>query len=177
MYFVFPYNLLNFPTNRTTRAMKLQLLLLLTKLNNYSMQLLAIVSSFFLPISGILILIGVSVILDTLTGVWKARKLKTPVTSRKLSAIISKILLYEVTVMLFYLIDYYILNDIVLTFFSVELMTTKILALVLVSIEVISMNENVKSVKGIDIWQSLKNLFARAKEVTQDFKNINEKDK
>ena len=157
--------------------MKLQLLLLLTKLNNYSMQLLAIVSSFFLPISGILILIGVSVILDTLTGVWKSRKLGTPITSRKLSAVISKILLYEVTVMLFYLIDYYILNDIVLTFFSVELLTTKILALVLVSIEVISINENYKAVKNIDLWESLKNLFARAKEVTQDFKNINEKDR
>ena len=157
--------------------MKLQVLLLLTKLNNYSMQLLAIVSSFFLPISGILILIGVSVILDTLTGVWKSRKLGTPITSRKLSSVISKILLYEVTVMLFYLIDYYILNDIVLTFFSVELMTTKILALVLVSIEVISINENYKAVKNIDLWESLKNLFARAKEVTQDFKNINEKDR
>ena len=157
--------------------MKLQLLLLITKLNNYSMQLLAIVSSFFLPISGILILIGLSVILDTLTGVWKSRKLGTPITSRKLSSVISKILLYEVTVMLFYLIDYYILNDIVLTFFSVELMTTKILALVLVSIEVISINENYKAVKNIDLWESLKNLFARAKEVTQDFKNINEKDK
>ena len=157
--------------------MKLQLLLLLTKLNNYSMQLLAIVSSFFLPISGILILIGLSVILDSLAGVWKSRKLGTSITSRKLSAVISKILLYEVTVMLFYLIDYYILNDIVLTFFSVELLTTKILALVLVSIEVISINENYKAVKNIDLWESLKNLFARAKEVTQDFKNINEKNK
>jgi len=157
--------------------MKNELLLLTTKLNNYSMQLIAIVSSFFMPISGILILIGLSVILDTITGVWKARKLKTPVTSRKLSAIISKILLYEVTVMLFYLIDYFILNDILLTFFSVELMTTKILALVLVSIEVISINENFKAVKGIDLWASLKNLFARAKEVTQDFKDINEKNK
>jgi len=157
--------------------MKLQLLLLITKLKTYSMQLFAIVSSFFLPISGILILIGVSVIIDTLTGVWKSRKLKTSITSRKLSAVISKILLYEVTVMLFYLIDYYILNDIILTFFSVELLTTKILALVLVSIEVISINENIKAVKGIDIWQSLKNLFARAKEVTQDFREINEKDK
>jgi len=141
------------------------------------MQLFAIVSSFFLPISGILILIGLSVILDTLTGVWKSRKLGASITSRKLSSIISKVLLYEVTVMLFYLIDYYILNDIVLTFFSVELMTTKILALVLVSIEVISINENYKAVKNIDLWESLKNLFARAKEVTQDFKNINEKDK
>ena len=157
--------------------MKTQLLLLTTKLQTYSMQLFAIVSSFFLPISGILILIGVSVILDTLTGVWKSYKLKTKVTCRKLSAIISKILLYEVTVMLFYLIDYYILNDIVLTFFSVNLLTTKILALVLVSIEVISINENFKSVKGIDLWASLKNLFARAKEVTQDFKDINAKDK
>ena len=156
--------------------MKTQLLLLTTKLKLYSMQLFAIVSSFFLPISGILILIGVSVIVDTITGVWKSKKLGTPITSRKLSAVISKILLYEVTVMLFYLIDYYIINDIVLTFFSVELLITKILALVLVSIEVISLNENIKAVKGIDIWDSLKNLFARAKEVTQDFKDINAKD-
>ena len=157
--------------------MKTQLLLLTTKLKLYSMQLFAIVSSFFLPISGILILIGVSVIVYTITGVWKSKKLGTPITSRKLSAVISKILLYEVTVMLFYLIDYYIINDIVLTFFSVELMITKILALVLVSIEVISLNENIKAVKGIDLWTSLKNLFARAKEVTQDFKDINAKDK
>ena len=157
--------------------MKTQLLLLTTKLKLYSMQLFAIVSSFFLPISGILILIGVSVIVDTITGVWKSKKLGTPITSRKLSAVISKILLYEVTIMLFYLIDYYIINDIVLTFFSVELLITKILALVLVSIELISLNENIKAVKGIDLWTSLKNLFARAKEVTQDFKDINAKDK
>ena len=157
--------------------MKTQFLILQLKLKAYSMQLLGIISSFFMPISGILILIGVSVIVDTITGVWKSRKMKTPITSRKLSAVISKILLYEVTVMLFYLIDYFIINDIVLTFFSVELLITKILALVLVSIEVISLNENIKAVKGIDIWDSLKNLFARAKEVTQDFKDINAKDK
>ncbi len=157
--------------------MKTQFLILQLKLKAYSMQLLGIISSFFMPISGILILIGVSVIVDTITGVWKSRKMKTPITSRKLSAVISKILLYEVTVILFYLIDYFIINDIVLTFFSVELLITKILALVLVSIEVISLNENIKAVKGIDIWDSLKNLFARAKEVTQDFKDINAKDK
>jgi hypothetical protein len=157
--------------------MKTQFLILQLKLKAYSMQLLGIISSFFMPISGILILIGVSVIVDTITGVWKSRKMKTPITSRKLSAVISKILLYEVTVMLFYLIDYFIINDIVLTFFSVELLITKILALVLVSIEVISLNENIKAVKGIDLWTSLKNLFSRAKEVTQDFKDINAKDK
>jgi len=133
---------------------------------------MAIILSFFLPIVGILILIAASVILDTITGIWKAKKLKQPITSRRLSAIISKILLYEATVMLFYAMDKFLLNDIVISFFSIELLTTKILALVLVSIEVISINENYKAVKGIDLWASLKNLFARAKEVTSDFKNI-----
>jgi len=157
--------------------MKTQVLLLIAKLKLYSTKLMAIILSFFLPIVGILILIAASVILDTITGIWKAKKLKQPITSRRLSAIISKILLYEATVMLFFAMDKFLLNDIVISFFSIELLTTKILALVLVSIEVISINENYKAVKGIDLWASLKNLFARAKEVTSDFKNINEKDK
>ena len=152
--------------------MKTQLYILTTKLKLYSTKLMAIILSFFLPIVGILILIAASVILDTITGIWKAKKLKQPITSRRLSAIISKILLYEATVMLFFAIDKFLLNDIVISFFSIELLTTKILALVLVSIEVISINENYKAVKGIDLWASLKNLFARAKEVTSDFKNI-----
>ena len=133
---------------------------------------MAIILSFFLPIVGILILIAASVILDTITGIWKSKKLKQPITSRRLSAIISKILLYEATVMLFFAMDKFLLNDIVMQFFSIELLTTKILALTMVSIEVISINENYKQVKGIDLWASLKNLFARAKEVTSDFKNI-----
>jgi len=57
-------------------------------------------------------------------------------------------------------------------FFSVPLMLTKILSLVLVSIEVISINENYKAVKGIDIWQSMKNLFARAKEIKNDINEL-----
>ena len=157
--------------------MKTQLYILTTKLKLYSTKLMAIILSFFLPIVGILILIAASVILDTITGIWKAKKLKQPITSRRLSAIISKILLYEATVMLFYAMDKFLLNDIVLSFFSIELLTTKVLALVLVSIEVISINENYRAIYQKDLWDALKNLFARAKEVTSDFKNINEKDK
>jgi hypothetical protein len=152
--------------------MKTQVFILITKLKLYSTKLMAIILSFFLPIVGILILIAASVILDTITGIWKSKKLKQPITSRRLSAIISKILLYEATVMLFYAMDYFLLNDIVISFFSIELLTTKILALVLVSIEVISINENYKAIYQKDLWDALKNLFARAKEVTSDFKNI-----
>jgi hypothetical protein len=152
--------------------MKLQLSILLSSIQKSSLQLLAVVSTFFLPITGILFLIGFAILVDTFTGIWKAKKLCIPITSRKLSAIISKLMLYEIAVILFYLIDRFILNDIILTFFSVPLMLTKILSLVLVSIEVISISENYKAVKGIDLWQAMKLLFARARDIKQDIDTI-----
>jgi hypothetical protein len=152
--------------------MKLQFFILLANIRLSFTKLIGIVASFFLPISGILFLIGFAIFVDTLTGLWKSKKLKIPITSRKLSAVISKLFLYELAVIGFYLIDFWILNDIVKQFFSVPLMLTKILSLVLVSIEVISINENYKAVKGIDIWQSMKSLFARAKEIKNDINGI-----
>jgi hypothetical protein len=152
--------------------MKIQLFILLANIRLSFTKLLAVVGAFFLPISGILFLVGFAIFVDTLTGLWKAKKLKIKITSRKLSAIISKLFLYELAVIGFYLIDYFILNDIILKFFSVPLMLTKILSLVLVSIEVMSINENYKAVKGIDIWQAMKSLFARAKEIKNDINGI-----
>ena len=152
--------------------MKVQLAILLSSIQKYIIQLFAVVGSFFLPISGILFLIGFAILVDTLTGIWKSKKLGIPITSRKLSAIVSKLFLYEVAVILTYLIDYYILNDIILQFFSVPLMLTKILSLVLVSIEAISISENYKAVKGIDIWSALKNLLQRSKEIKKDIDGV-----
>jgi len=152
--------------------MKLQLAILLSSIQKYIIQLLAVVGSFFLPISGILFLIGFAILVDTLTGIWKAKKLKLPITSRKLSAIVSKLFLYEVAVIGFYLIDYWILNDIILVFFSIPLMLTKILSLVLCSIECISINENIKAVKGVDIWSAFKNLLQRSKEIKGDIDGV-----
>ena len=152
--------------------MKAQLSLLLISIQSELLTLISICFAFFLPISGILIMIGVLISIDTITGIWKANKIGEKITSRKLSAIISKLALYEVTVIMFFLIDQFILNDIILTFFSVPFMLTKIVALVLASIEVMSINENYKVVKGIDLWQSMKLLFARAKDINDDVKKI-----
>ena len=152
--------------------MKLQLYILLANIRLSFTKLLAVVGAFFLPISGILFLVGFAIFVDTLTGLWKAKKLKIPITSRKLSAVISKLFLYELAVIGFYLIDFWILNDIIKQFFSVELMLTKILSLVLVSIEVMSINENYFAIRKISIWQGMKNLFSRAKEIKQDINGI-----
>ena len=135
-------------------------------------KLIAMLWAFLMPISGLLFLVGFVIVLDTVTGIWKSYKNKVKITSRGLSAIISKMLLYEVTVVLFYMIDTFILNNIILQFFSVDLLLTKVLALILVSIEVMSINENYKAVKGLDLWQAMKNLFARAKEIKKEVDEI-----
>jgi hypothetical protein len=154
--------------------MKTQLSLLLISIQSKLLTLISICLAFFLPISGILLMIGVLIVIDTVTGIKKANKLKEKITSRKLSAIISKLALYEMTVIMFFLIDRFILNDIILTFFSVAFMLTKIVSLVLASVEVISINENIKviSTKNLDLWQSAKALFARAKEVKDDLNKL-----
>jgi len=152
--------------------MKAQLSLLILSIQSKLLTLISICFAFFLPISGILIMIGVLISIDTITGIWKAKKLGEKITSRKLSAIISKLALYEITVIMFFLIDKFILNEIILQFFSVPFMLTKIVALVLSSIEVMSINENYKIVKGIDLWQSMKLLFARAKDIKEDLNKL-----
>jgi hypothetical protein len=152
--------------------MKIQLFILLANIRLSLPKLLAVVGSFFLPISGILFLVGFAIFVDTLTGLWKAKKLKISITSRKLSAIVSKMFLYELAVIGFYLIDFWILNDIIMKFFSVPLMLTKILALILISIETMSINENYIAIRGISIFQAMKSLFARAKEIKNDINGI-----
>ena len=152
--------------------MRSQLSILFATMQANWFKLLAVISTFLMPISGLLFLVGFVIALDTVTGVWKSYKNKVKITSRGLSAIISKMLLYEVTVIMFYMIDKFILNSIILQFFSVELLLTKVLALILVSIEVMSINENYKAVKGLDLWQAMKNLFARAKDIKKEVDEI-----
>jgi hypothetical protein len=155
--------------------MKSQLSILLATMQANWLKLTATIGAFLMPISGLLFLVGFVIVLDTITGVWKSIKNKVKITSRGLSAIISKMLLYEITVIMFYMIDQFILNNIILQFFSVELLLTKVLALILVSIEVMSINENYKAVKGLDLWQAMKNLFARAKDIKKEVDEIRHK--
>ena len=152
--------------------MKTQLAILLLSIQTNLLTLISIITAFFLPISGILFLVGFLILIDTITGIWKAKKLKQAITSRKLSAIVSKLALYECAVIMLFCIDFWILDAIVLKFFSVPLMVTKITALTLCSIELISISENYKVIYGINIWQSLKNLLKRGAELKDDVDKI-----
>ena len=59
-----------------------------------------------------------------------------------------------------------------MTFFTVPLMLTKVIALTLASIEIYSIDENIKAVKGTGLWSAFKRLTSRAKDIKKDVNDI-----
>lgn len=150
-----------------------QAIILQQALQSNMFKIMALFTALFAPIQGIMVTVGLAIIADTIVGIWKARKLKEPISSRKLSQIISKLLLYEATIILFFLIDKYILGDILLAFFSIDFLITKSVALVLASVEVFSIDENIKIVKGSGIWDAFKRLVKRSKDIKNSIDDFN----
>ena len=128
----------------------------------------------FVPIYGILIAVATAIILDTFTGIFKSVKLNgwKSFRSRRLSHIISKMLLYEICILLLFVIDKFILNEFIYKWLSIDFMFTKICAILLIFIELVSIKENIEAAFKIDIWKILKKSFLRAREVKDNIDNI-----
>jgi hypothetical protein len=140
----------------------------------YLQYLFASILLFFVPIHGLLVAVAMAITLDTFTGIFKSIKLHglKSIRSRKLSTIISKMLLYEVTVLLLFLMDKYLLNEFVILWWGIEFMFTKMCAIVLIFIELVSVKENIEEAYNIDIWNMLKRLLSRAKEIKSDIDDL-----
>jgi len=128
----------------------------------------------FVPIHGILIAVGSAIVLDTFTGVFKSVKINgwSSIRSRKLSQVVSKMLLYEVCILFLYMIDKFVLNEFILKWLSVDYMFTKVCAILLIFVELTSIKENIQEAYSIKIWDMLKAAFLRAKEVKENIQDI-----
>lgn len=97
---------------------------------------------FFLPIQPLLLIIGGFIMLDTILGVTKAFVTKQKINSHKLSRVIFKMLVYQFVIVLLYPIDVYIIGE---SLFGYENFATKLGVFVLLFIEALSIEENVKA--------------------------------
>ncbi len=140
----------------------------------YIQYLLASILLLFVPIYGLLVAVGTAIVLDTFTGVFKSIKLHgwRSVRSRKLSHIVSKMMLYEICILLLFVMDKFVLNEFVKHAFGFEFMFTKICAILLMFIELVSVKENIEEAFGIDIWSMLKKTLSRAKEINHDIQDL-----
>jgi hypothetical protein len=130
----------------------------------------------FVPIYGLLIAVGTAIALDTFTGIFKSIKLTgwCSIRSRILSNIISKMALYEICILLLFVIDKFVLNEFISKWFGFQYMFTKICAILLIFIELVSIKENIEATFKIDIWKLLKKAFLRAKELKTNVESIKE---
>ena len=120
---------------------------------------------FFTPVVGILIAVGVAIALDTILGIAKAIILKDKITSRKLSNIVSKFVLYQSAILLLFTIDKFLLGEFFKIWFSIPFFFTKVVAIVIIFIELTSMKENFEAAFKVDIFKKLKELLRRSKEL------------
>jgi hypothetical protein len=128
----------------------------------------------FVPIYGLLIAVGAAIVLDTFTGIFKSVKLRgwCSIRSRILSNIISKMALYEICILFLFLIDKFVLNEFIVKWFGFDFMFTKICAILLIFVELVSIKENIEETFKVDIWALLKKAFLRAKEIKIDIEDI-----
>jgi hypothetical protein len=126
---------------------------------------------FFAPIKPIILLVGLSTILDTIAGVWRAKKLKEKVSSRKArKGLIPKLVSYIVAVLLVYTTDFFIINELVSNFISIDYLATKLISLALISVEVKSIDESFKAVKGCSFLQKITDIVLKARDIRKNLR-------
>lgn len=100
------------------------------------------------PIKYLLVIVGIFIVLDTALGIWNAKRQKIKITSTKLSAVLTKMFVYQGIVILAYAIDTAILGGIVSLFVSTPLLITKLAALMVLINEGYSIDEKVRSLNN-----------------------------
>jgi len=117
---------------------------------------LSLVVSFFVPLAPMLILVFIVSVIDTFVGRWYARTQKILVTSKKTrTGFVSKMLYYTGGLVFVYLLDRWILNDMVKLYTSKDYLSTAFTALFLIWIEYTSIDEKIKWAKGKGITDRL----------------------
>jgi len=130
--------------------------------------------SFFLPVVPLLLLVGGFILIDTILGIWAAKKRGEKITSRKLGNIIPKMILYQMAVLSAFVLDVWLLGEFIKLILSIDLLFTKLVAMTLVFIEILSINENFTFITGKNLFQSFKLMITRASSVKEDIKKLNE---
>jgi hypothetical protein len=129
--------------------------------------------AFIAPIKALIIIVGLAILTDLFFGIWKSVKLKKRLTSNGFGRTIVKMFIYQLVLVGSFVIDRYILNELILIFLQVDLLTTKLLALYLVFSEATSINENLYEITGIDFFDRFMKFIKEAFKFKNTLKDLN----
>jgi phage-related holin len=124
------------------------------------------------PITPLVLLAVFTIILDTAFGIWRSVKKNgwASIRSRRLSHTISKSLLYTGAITFVFLLEKFVVADILAHFISIDLVLTKMFTFFCVATEVKSINESYYSVTGVNVWEKFMQFIKRSKTQLEDLK-------
>lgn len=128
--------------------------------------------SILAPVKPLVFIAVLAIILDTCFGIWRSVKKSgwASIRSRRLSHTISKSLLYSGAIVFIFLLEKYVVADILGHFISVDLVLTKMFTFFCVVTEVKSINESYFSVTGVNVWDKFIAFVKRSKEQLEEIK-------
>lgn len=129
--------------------------------------------AFVTPLFPLMLIITIMVIFDTFVGRWYARQKGELITSGKTrKGICSKLIAYLSVIVLVYLLDRYIINEITRNYVWFDYLFTKFWTGFLVWIEFTSIDEKVKWIKGEGISDKISKFVKSLKSVIFGFSEI-----
>jgi hypothetical protein len=139
-----------------------------TKLQAFIFALLSILA----PVKPLVFIAVLAIILDTCFGIWRSVKKSGwgSIRSRRLSHTISKSLLYSGAIVFIFLLEKYVVSDILGHFIAIDLVLTKMFTFFCVFTEIKSINESYFSVTGVNVWDKFLKFVRRSKEQLEDLK-------
>jgi hypothetical protein len=139
-----------------------------TKLQIFAFAVLSVLS----PVTPLVLVAILSIFLDTCFGIWRSVKKGgwVSIRSRRLSHTISKSLLYSGAIVFIFLLEKFVVADILGQFIAIDLVLTKMFTFFCVVTEVKSINESYFSVTGVNVWDKFKTFVLRSKEQLEELK-------
>ena len=124
------------------------------------------------PVQPMVLMAVFTIILDMCFGVWRSVKKNgwASIRSRRLSNTISKSLLYSGAIVFIFLLEKFVLSDLLGYFIRVDLLLTKGFTAFCVFTEIKSINESYFSVTGVNVWEKFLQFVRRGKEQLDELK-------
>jgi len=113
------------------------------------------------------------IMVDTITGRKAAKKRGEDVNSRKTRlGLVSKLLTYFAVILMAYFTDYFILNEITTRYVWFDYLFTRSWTGILIWIEWTSINENIKTLRGISLNERAITFIVGVKKIVRELMSI-----
>lgn len=103
----------------------------------------------FAPIKTLMVAVGFLIVMDTIMGIWAAKRRKKKITSAKLRSTISKAVIYQFCIVSGFVLEKYIIDGAV--------PIAKIIAGAVGTVEIKSLLENANFILGGSVFNEIKN--------------------